>query len=246
MIEAKHKISFLERVLGFLGKGGTRYTIDWTPEKKYSDLTALIRKRYHNDTLGGRVSTDNEGSQGLEYEYTRRVGNAPSWTIHFLVSRVGDYATRVQVEYMGPGAAYNAKQFILDADKRLETVERPAQDEKAAPAEPTVPEVDYSAMDMGALVSEMSTAVREFGKAPSGATFAPIPKIKDAIEEKIDGMPAAKAAVFNKAMADMGLYVQAISVQLSTPMVNIATFAGTYVAQMKAAVSAMAAELEQN
>lgn len=128
MIEAKHKISFMERVLGSFGKGGTKYTIDWTPEKKYSDLTAWIRKRYHNDLIGGRVTTDNEGARGLEYEYT-----CSSFTIHFLVGRAGDYATRVQVDYKGPGAAYNAKQFILDADKRLATVERPQKAEAAAP-----------------------------------------------------------------------------------------------------------------
>ena len=57
-------------------------------------------------------------------------------------------------------------------------------------------------------------------------------------------MPAAKRAPFSKAIADMGMYVQAISSQLAMPMVNVAMFAGTYVSQMKAAVSSMAAALE--
>ena len=97
---------------------------------------------------------------------------------------------------------------------------------------------------MKTLVSEMDAAVKAFGKTPSGATFAPIPLIKEAIEEKIDDMPAAERAPFSKAVGDMGLYVQAITTQLAMPGVNVAMFAGTYVSQMKASVSSMAAALE--
>lgn len=237
MLEAKHKSSILEHIMALAGKGATEATLDWIPEKRFSDLSQYIRKKF-GPSLMGNVTEDTD-SYGV-FRYTQVYNKR--FVTSFIVEHLGDYATRLQVTIKGGTALYNAKYFVRKADKELETVEKPKKTE--APSAPLEKTVDYSSMDMAALIAEMDNAVKSFGKEPSAATFKAIPLIKDAVEAKIDDMPPAKRAAFSKAIADMGMYVQAITSQLAMPMVDIKMFAGTYVSQMKSAVASMAAALE--
>ena len=239
MLEAKHKISIVERVMGLAGLGTREFTIDWVPEKKFSELSAWLRKLYRPG-LVGKVIADRDVGGAWIYDYDH-ASSTSGWRVSFRVRHTGDYATHMTVEYHGKGASCQAKGIIRGAEKAIKPYEKKEKAEEAPAV--AVETVDYKAFNINGLVEKMDVAVKEFGKAPSAATFAPIPQIKAAIEEKIDDMPLAKRAPFTKAMADMGLYVQAITTQLSMPMVDVSAFAGTYVPQMKAAIAAMAAEL---
>ena len=68
MLEAKHKSSILEHIMALAGKGATEATLDWIPEKRFSDLSQYIRKKF-GPSLMGNVTEDTDS---YAFSVTRR------------------------------------------------------------------------------------------------------------------------------------------------------------------------------
>ena len=108
-----------------------------------------------------------------------------------------------------------------------------------APAPVAEEKIDLSGASMVDALDLFDKCVKEFGANVSAQAFAKIKAIATEINNKIEELPAKDRAGYMTAMSKISAFISAIDMQFRSSPASVASFAGTYVSQMRAEIAQM-------
>ena len=228
----KYEISTKEKIIyiieSFVTKKITRAKLSYQGKKKFSDVVAYIKAGNFGKDTFSRVLRETDNGQIFHYDYDFGHGRGFNVTI----MHRGEVITSMEYERDSSGAIYTIKSHLNTMDDKL-----PDYEEEEAPVI-VVPKVDYSKKTLKELVNIFDKKLQELAKEPSVAAVSAISDIKNAMNDKVNEKPLADRAPFKKPLGDMGMFIDALSMQVSAGSTQ---FVGTYVPQIENALSELAA-----
>ena len=137
-----------------------------------------------------------------------------------------------------PAALTLVKSNLNDFEKKVPDI--PAGEVVIAEV---VPPVDYSVKELNELVDIFDKKLTAFSKNAMASELGELIKIKDCMSDKINLKPLAERAPFTKAIGNLTTYLDALNMQMSSPLANTIQFVSVYVPQMQTAIAELAALL---
>lgn len=102
--------------------------------------------------------------------------------------------------------------------------------------------VDFTGVSMLQALESFDKVIDQFGANVNESSFKKLRAFKYALTNKINSLPFQEKGKFSQPMGQIDMFVSTMEGQFANPAMasSVASFAGTYVAQMKAAVGSMA------
>lgn len=125
------------------------------------------------------------------------------------------------------------KAFMADVPDAVATAET---------ATPVVEEkIDLSDKSMLDALELFDKSVKDFGTNVNAQTYAKVKAIYNEINNKVEDLPAKDRAAYMSSMSKISTFISALDMQFKSSPAAVATFAGTYVSQMRAEIAQMMA-----
>jgi len=233
----KQEISLSEKIIwvveSFITNKISRATVSYNGKKKFSDVVAYIKSGKFGTDIGSRVLRETDNGTIFNYEYD--FGKGCSFRV--TICHRGEVIKSMEYERNCRGAIFTVKNHLNTMDEALEDFEGEAVD---AVEVIEVKKVDYSVNTLNELVDIFDKKLQELSKNPTVAVVSEIADIKNAMNDKINEKPVAERAPFKKPIGDMGMFIDALSMQVSAGSTQ---FVGTYVPQIETALSELASLL---
>jgi hypothetical protein len=173
---------------------------------------------------GAFISTKLISMQGTEHE-----------TYRFQVMCMGEVATQVKLSVRG----YDAKACFEDFKEDFLAA---VPDCKTPPKPALAIAVDFTGVSMLQALEAFDKVIDQFGANVNVDMFKKLRAFKVALTNKINSLPFQEKGKFSQPMGQIDMFISTMDGQFANPAMasSVASFAGTYVAQMKAAVGSMA------
>lgn len=227
-ISTKEKIMWI--LESFVTKKISRAQVTYQGKKKFSDVVEYIKAGNFGKDIMSKVlrETDNFGMYTYEYDFGKGRG------FRVTIYHKGEVITSMNYERDSEGAIYTVKSHLNTMDDKLPDFEC----DEAVVETVKVEKVDYSGKSLKELVKIFDKKLQELSKAPSSQTLTEVIDVKNAMSDKVGDMPLEDRAKFKKPLNDMGMFFDALSMQVN---VGNTQFVNTYVPQIETALSELAA-----
>ena len=213
-------------------------------KKNLNDVLELVRVHPKSGWYHGKFTIVKDKNWGTSYEIEKQVQD----------KTLGGKILSVLETYKLNIAYYQNVVYRIDAN--LDTYDAKACFKELKEALDKLPDVkgevkivkEAEKVDLGEKsipesLKIFEEKVKAFGANPATNTFDTLKDVREQIGKKLDAQDPAVKAKYSQHFAQIDTYITAISMQLVNPAManSIATFAGTYVSQMQAAISQMLA-----
>ena len=109
----------------------------------------------------------------------------------------------------------------------------------AAPAPVVEVKIDLSDMSMLDALDLFDKTVKDFGANVSAQSYAKVKAVYNEINSKVEDLPAKDRAAYMSSMSKISTFISALDMQFKSSPAAVASFAGTYVSQMRAEIAQM-------
>lgn len=109
----------------------------------------------------------------------------------------------------------------------------------AAPAPVVEVKIDLSDMSMLDALDLFDKSVKDFGANVSAQSYAKVKAVYNEINSKVEDLPAKDRAAYMSSMSKISTFISALDMQFKSSPAAVASFAGTYVSQMRAEIAQM-------
>lgn len=159
-------------------------------------------------------------------------------TMKFWVKYRAGVVFEVEVRVRAACAQTCWEEFKEDFLEAIPDLKGPAP--KAAPQIAVA--VDFTGVSMLQALEAFDKVIDQFGANVNESSFKKLRAFKCALTNKINSLPFQEKGKFSQPMGQIDMFVSTMEGQFANPAMasSVASFAGTYVAQMKAAVGSMA------
>ena len=236
-ITIKDKISAIISI--FNSKNLTECTLSISPNKKFSDIKEYVESGKVGTSLVGKISKQTDSGYIYEYEYIfdgKSMSHAGGYRVR--INHMGEKVSTLSLFMRYSAATYNTKYRLNSLEKEVPDIpEGEIVDTEVVPSE------DYSTKELNELIDVFDKKLTEFGKKATLGGLEELCKIKDAMTDKVNLKPLAERAPFSKAIGNMTTYLDALKMQMGSPLANATQFVGVYLPQIQTALSELAALL---
>ena len=236
------KITFMEKLGAFIdvfnsNARPTEATFSFTPNSRFSDVKEYVETLKISKSMAGKVTQQTDSGYMYVFEYVfdgkSMMSNAGGYRV--TINHIGEKVNSLQLYLRQKTAAANCK-FLLN---KLEEKVPKIPEGEVVSAE-VIPEVNYSEKTLAELVDAFDKKLQEFKKSSSISLLNELSKIKDVMSDKVGEKPLAERAPYEKPISMMTTYIDALKMQMSSPLANPTQFVGIYVPQMSTALSELA------
>ncbi len=232
------KVTFKEKLQGImdmLQKRDSTAELSFKPKKKFSDVMEYLRAGKLGKSLAGRAVKDIDNGAFAQYDYMFDGRSMSQGGYQVSIWHMGEYIQDFKCKYKATGASWQLKDVLNKMEKKVPDFEIPeGQKIEAKPA------VNYSEKTLAELVDAFDKKLKEFKKDSSLGTLNEIATIKDAMDEKVGEKPIAERGAFEKPLANITTYIEALKTQMQSPLINPTQFISMYVPQMSASLAEIA------
>lgn len=221
----------------FITKKITDTTLSYQPKKKFSDVVEYIRAGKMGKSMVGRATRDTDTGYLFEYEYAGDGVRFSNGGYQVTINHIGEKIISLKVHSKTEGSSWDAKEKLNGIEKKL-----PDFDAGEVADVPVAPAEDYSEKTLAELVDVLDKKVKELGKNPGLATLNAVADVKNAISDKVDEKPIAERAPYSQSLTNLTMYIDALKMQMNSPLANPTQFVSTYIPQMNAAIADLAAK----
>lgn len=109
----------------------------------------------------------------------------------------------------------------------------------AAPAPVVEVKIDLSDMSMLDALDLFDKSVKDFGANVTAQSYAKVKAVYNEINSKVEDLPAKDRAAYMSSMSKISTFISALDMQFKSSPAAVASFAGTYVSQMRAEIAQM-------
>ena len=220
----------------FLSKNITESKLSIAPNKKFSDIKTYVESGKFGSSLAGRVSKQVDNGYVYVYEYIMNNNTREFYRV--TIQHFGEKVTMLEFHRRCAGATGWVKNSLNYFEKKVPNIPAGEKiDEKIQPME------DYSGKSLSELVNVFDKNLTAFSKNATVIKLDELIRIKEAIADKVNQKPIAERAPFNKAIANINTYLEALKMQMNSCIANPTQFVGTYLPQIQTALSELAALL---
>ena len=99
--------------------------------------------------------------------------------------------------------------------------------------------IDLSDMSMLDALDLFDKTVKDFGANVSAQSYAKVKAVYNEINSKVEDLPAKDRAAYMSSMSKISTFISALDMQFKSSPAAVASFAGTYVSQMRAEIAQM-------
>jgi hypothetical protein len=230
------KLTLKDWISFFLSKEPTEATLSISPNKKFSGVKGYIEQGKFGKTIAGRITRQTDNGYIYYYEYYMHDKSNYRVTIN----HVGEKVNKIELYMRCPGALPYVKNALNQLEKNVPDI--PAGESVDTTVE-VAPIEDYSDKELNELVDIFDKKLNSFKKNTALKELEALDRVKNAISEKVNLKPLAERAPFNKAIGNMSTYIDALKMQMSSPLANHMQFANVYIPQIETALSELAALL---
>ena len=110
-----------------------------------------------------------------------------------------------------------------------------------APAPVVEEKIDLSEKSMRDALDLFDKSVKNFGANVNAQSYAKVKSIYNEINNKVEELPAKDRAAYMSSMSKIATFISALDMQFKSSPGAVASFAGTYVSQMRAEIAQMMA-----
>ena len=224
---------FVMYIIESITKKPSEITISSDMKKKFSDVAKYARENKIGKSLAGNTTINTDNGYVFTYEYDFGCGKGRSYSL--TVNHRGENIISMDLNVKYEGAAYMAKDALKRMDQAL-------PDFAGAPVE-EIKVVDYSSNTLKELVDIFDKKLQEFSKKPGNSSLAELDNLKSTMSDKVNEKPLAERAPFSKPLSNIGMYIDALKTQFKMSPENPTQFVSTYVPQISASLSELAALL---
>ena len=230
------KITLKDWISIFVSKQHSESTLSIQPNKKFSDVKEYIETGKFGKSILGRVTRQTD--DGITYRYEYDCGGDGRNIYRVTVKHRGEKVDLLELYKRCEAALAISKGNLNDFEKKV-----PDIPEGEAVVAEVVPTEDYSTKNLNELVDIFDKKFTSFVKTPTLDKVEEICTIKNAMNDQVNLMPLAERAPFAKAIGDMTPYIDALKMQLGSPLANASQFVGVYAPKIQSALSELAALL---
>lgn len=109
----------------------------------------------------------------------------------------------------------------------------------AAPAPVVEVKIDLSELSMLDALDLFDKSVKDFGANVNAQSYAKVKAVYNEINSKVEDLPAKDRAAYMSSMSKISTFISALDMQFKSSPAAVASFAGTYVSQMRAEIAQM-------
>ena len=236
------KITFIEKVgalINALNSNAqpTEATFSFQPNSKFSDIKTYVEGLKISKSMTGKVSkqTDSGFLYVFEYIFDGKSMYSKFGGYRVNISHVGEKVNSLELYLRQPSAAANCK-FMLN--KLEEKVPQIPAGEVVSTEVP--PKEDYSTKTLAELVNVFDKKLKEFKKDSTMTNLNVLAEIRDAMSGIVDEKPLAERAPFEEPLSKRTTYIDALKMQMSSPLANTTQFVSMYTPQMATSLSELA------